>query len=182
VELGDTPERRGLIGGRYKRLWREARKVREASGATTPCLDEMRYLESSIENYCLGMELDYNEYYSFIEPPSTAAGAQRGRRCGARHCDRPFRRRRLRAGARAGRGRGVAAPHAARRVVPRGRCQASRRLGKHIKLEGARRWKLSSTLSDLAESIQQTEDLENRKRLQRVFDDLAPLAASAAGI
>jgi hypothetical protein len=55
-------------------------------------------------------------------------------------------------------------------------------LAKHIKLEGAPRWKLSSTLSDLAESIQQTEDLENRKRLQRVFDDLAPLAASAAGI
>jgi hypothetical protein len=55
-------------------------------------------------------------------------------------------------------------------------------LAKQIKLEGAARWKLSSTLSDLAESIRQTEDLENRKKLQRIFDDLAPLAASASGV
>src|SRR5262249_54138788 len=62
-ELGDTPERSGLIGGRYKRLWRQARKAREQKGASQPSLEEARHLEAAIENYTRGMDLDYNEYY-----------------------------------------------------------------------------------------------------------------------
>ena len=60
---GDTPERRGLIGGRYKRLWKQAKIQRETLGQDAPSLDEKRYLEKAIENYTIGMELDLNEYY-----------------------------------------------------------------------------------------------------------------------
>lgn len=62
-EDGDTPERRGLIGGRYKRMWRAASEARRGPGETTPSPDERRYLNRAIEQYTLGMELDYNRYY-----------------------------------------------------------------------------------------------------------------------
>jgi hypothetical protein len=48
-------------------------------------------------------------------------------------------------------------------------------LAQRITLEGAARWKLSSTLSDLAEGIRQTANTENRIRLQQIYDDLTPL-------
>ena len=48
-------------------------------------------------------------------------------------------------------------------------------LAKRIKLEGAARWKLSSTLADLADAIRQTANTENRSRLQQIYDDLTLL-------
>jgi pentatricopeptide repeat protein len=50
---GDTSERRGLIGGRYKKLY---------DAATTP-VDKARYLGQAIDNYQRGMLLDLNDYY-----------------------------------------------------------------------------------------------------------------------
>jgi hypothetical protein len=61
--LGPTPERCGLLGGRYKRLWREERDRRGAQGAAEPSVDERRYLTRAIEAYERGMTLDLNEYY-----------------------------------------------------------------------------------------------------------------------
>ncbi|WP_213954934.1 MULTISPECIES: TRAFs-binding domain-containing protein [unclassified Variovorax] len=48
-----TPELLGLLGGRYKRLFKEA---------TTP-EDAKKYLNRSIDYYEKGMQLDLNEYY-----------------------------------------------------------------------------------------------------------------------
>jgi hypothetical protein len=56
---GDTPERRGLIGGRYKRLWRDA---------TDPAT-KSKYLDLAIKHYNLGMHLDLNAYYSTCNLP-----------------------------------------------------------------------------------------------------------------
>lgn len=50
---GETSERCGLLGGRYKVLMREA---------TTP-RERRRYLERAIESYERGMLLDLNDYY-----------------------------------------------------------------------------------------------------------------------
>ena len=50
---GPTPERLGLLGGRYKRL---------IAKATTPA-DRQMYLNRSIDTYERGMELDLNQYY-----------------------------------------------------------------------------------------------------------------------
>jgi hypothetical protein len=53
---GPNPERLGLLGGRYKDMWREAaRQGHEA--------DARRYLREAIASYRNGMWLDLNEYY-----------------------------------------------------------------------------------------------------------------------
>ena len=50
---GDTSERRGLIGGRYKKLYTaESNKTQKS-----------RYLDESIRQYEAGMLLDLNDYY-----------------------------------------------------------------------------------------------------------------------
>lgn len=64
---GDSPERRGLIGGCYKKLWREARVKRGVQ--EPPGLEELGLLDSAIESYTLGMELNYNEYYCMCNIP-----------------------------------------------------------------------------------------------------------------
>ena len=53
VQSGPTPERLGLLGGRYKRLYAKA---------AAP-MEQMQYLAKSIEAYERGMELDLNQYY-----------------------------------------------------------------------------------------------------------------------
>ena len=50
---GPTPERLGLLGGRYKRLFAKA---------ATPA-DRQMYISKSIDAYERGMELDLNQYY-----------------------------------------------------------------------------------------------------------------------
>src|SRR5205823_5952893 len=50
---GETAERRGLLGGRYKRL----------HGSTTDPIDNEKYLTLAIQNYDRGMHLDLNNYY-----------------------------------------------------------------------------------------------------------------------
>jgi hypothetical protein len=50
---GRTPERMGLLGGRYKELRKRA----------TTEADKRRYLSSAIDSYQAGMDLDLNEYY-----------------------------------------------------------------------------------------------------------------------
>jgi hypothetical protein len=53
---GRTPERLGLLGGRCKKLWEQAK----TAGQT---FDARRYLTRAIESYSSGMWLDLNEYY-----------------------------------------------------------------------------------------------------------------------
>src|SRR2546427_1338972 len=148
------------MGGRYKRLWCDARKAREARGEPRPSLDEIRHLESSIESYSRGMELDYNQYYCSSNLPQllrarneegdaeraaivdhfVVAACERARMRG--ESDEWLRPTLLGAAFRAGDAKRAAA------------------LAQSVKLEGPARWKLSSTLADLAESIRQTSDLE----------------------
>jgi len=52
-ECGESSERRGLLGGRYKELYKEA---------ADPA-DKARYLDAAIEHYERGMALDLNDYY-----------------------------------------------------------------------------------------------------------------------
>lgn len=56
---GETPERRGLLGGRYKRLYHDERDARRKA----------RYLDGAIDNYLRGMKLDLNEYYCACNLP-----------------------------------------------------------------------------------------------------------------
>ena len=66
---GETPERMGLIGGRYKRLWRSARDARLAAGEAAPASDERSFLGKAIAAYDTGMQLDLNAYYCACNLP-----------------------------------------------------------------------------------------------------------------
>jgi len=66
---GETPERLGLIGGRFKELWRKARNARVKRGKKEPGLIEKGYLEQAIEHYRRGMNLDLNEYFCMCNLP-----------------------------------------------------------------------------------------------------------------
>ncbi len=58
-EEGDNSERRGILGGRYKKLYHEAKKPE----------DREDYLDKAIENYQTGMLLDLNDYYPSCNLP-----------------------------------------------------------------------------------------------------------------
>jgi len=55
-DAGDSAERRGLLGGRYKAMYRTA--IDEGHEA-----EAKQYLTKAIENYTTGMYLDLNEFY-----------------------------------------------------------------------------------------------------------------------
>lgn len=67
--FGATPERCGIIGGRYKRLYRAERKRRTEAGEMQPSVDERAYLKLAIQFYEDGMLLDLNEYFCACNLP-----------------------------------------------------------------------------------------------------------------
>ncbi len=120
---GPTPERLGLLGGRYKRLFAKA---------ATPA-DRQMYLSKSIDACERGMELDLNQYYCASNLPRLYKARKRKgdeeRAIGVNAC-----RRRLRAGEEAWPGGRMAAADAARRRLRRrrrrqgrGACRGGRR-------------------------------------------------------
>lgn len=83
--FGPTPERCGLLGGRYKRLYRQARAAREGAENLEPSLDERNHLNAAIESYEQGFLLDLNEYYCSGNLPSLLR--TRGKRGDAERAD-----------------------------------------------------------------------------------------------
>jgi MAP3K TRAFs-binding domain len=178
-EQGDTPERRGLIGGRYKRLWRDARKARQERKEDAPSLEESRHLDKAIDSYARGMELDYNQYYcSSNLPQLLRARADEGdpeRAAIVEHfvvaaCERARTQ---------GAGDPWLRPTLLGAAFRAGDVKRAAELAKSVRLEGPVRWQLTSTLADLAEAIRQTANPEKQGRLQRVYDDLARLLEPA---
>jgi hypothetical protein len=185
AELGATPERLGLIGGRHKQLWRDARKAREARGETKPGREERRHLENAIESYTRGMQLDYNEYYCSCNVPTllrargnpgdadqatlvdhlVVAACERALERG--HVDEWLRPTLLGAAFRAG-------------DVPR-----ARDLVKRIGLEGAAVWMLETTFPDLEQAVRQTRDASVAQALGAALEEVDRMrneeAAAPAG-
>ena len=60
---GDSSERQGLLGGRYKKLAKEAKKKKDDRSRRT-------YLDKAIEHYTRGMMLDLNDYYPASNLPN----------------------------------------------------------------------------------------------------------------
>lgn len=176
-EYGDTPERRGLIGGRYKRLWKDARRAREARGQSEPSMEELQHLENAIDSYTRGMELDYNLYYCSSNLPLLLRA-----RGGEGDIERAVvidhfviaacERARLR-----NEGDKWLRPTLLGAAFRAGNVKLASDLAKNVKLEGPVRWMLSATLADLAESIRQTPERETQQSLQAIYDDLARLVS-----
>lgn len=173
---GDTPERRGLIGGRFKRLWRAAGKARQDAGQAQPSADERRYLLKAIEHYTLGMELDYNQYYCSSNLPSLlrARGARgdADRAAVVEHfvvaaCDRALKR---------GEADEWLRPTLLGTALRAGDVTKAEELADHVEAEGGAAWKLGTTLDDAHGAVQQIADAATRAALQAIIDRLAPLA------
>ena len=162
---GPTPERLGLLGGRYKRLMK---------AAATPG-ERQQYLARAIESYEQGTNLDLNEYYCSSNLPRLYR--ERGRKGDEERaqatlhlvvaaCDRAMRR-------------GVTdewlRPTLLGAAFDVGDADKAEELADAVATEGAARWKLDSTLADLERSVKQATTPEPRGRLSAVLQQLKAL-------
>jgi hypothetical protein len=164
---GPSPERLGLLGGRYKRLMESA----------TDSAEKLRYLSKAIDSYEQGMQLDLNEYYCASNLPRLYR--QRGRKGDedrARStlhlvmaaCDRARRRGVLDEWLR---------PTLLGAAFDAGDADKAEELLPDVIADGAALWKLQSTKTDLERSI---SHVENDARKQRLFAVLSQLNALAS--
>jgi hypothetical protein len=174
---GDSPERRGLIGGSYKRLWRDARDKRMAAGEAPPGLQETADLKAAIENYSLGMELDYNEYYCACNLPLLLyeSGTEDdldlskfiGRQV-VRTCERKIRR---------GEDDGWAKPTLLVSAFLSQDLDKVNELALAVVNQGPAAWELQSALSDVDDALEFIPgDAEVKKALRHIRDQLVDIA------
>jgi hypothetical protein len=162
---GPTPERLGLLGGRYKRLMQAAERRAE----------RLRYLSLAIESYEQGMRLDLNEYYCAANLPRLyRERAGKGDEEHARStlhvviaaCDRALRRGAVDQWLR---------PTLIGAAFDAGDADKAEDLLPEVVAEGAARWKLGSTLEDLERSVAQVVDPGRRQRLAAVLQEFKSL-------
>ena len=167
IQSRPTPERLGLLGGRYKRLY---------GGAATPT-EQTQYLAKSIEAYERGMELDLNQYYCSSNLPRLyKARKRKGDDERALSVSKIV----------------IAACERARKLgladewlpatllstaFDSGDVDKAEELAADVAAEGAARWKLDSLLGDLKASVAQVEDKDRRDQLAAILEGLAPNAA-----
>jgi hypothetical protein len=158
---GPTPERLGLLGGRYKRLFADAKAE-----------DKSELLDSAIDAYQRGMELDLNQYYCSCNLP------------------RLYRQRNLNDD-------GVRADIVAKVVLAAceraeklgladdwlkqtllgasfdaRECEKAEKLAAEVRSKPGERWKLTSTIRDLELSTNQAEDKNTKDRLTAILERL----------
>lgn len=174
-QQGESPERHGLIGGRYKRLWKAERDARRARGEPQPSADERRFLNKSIEHYTKGMELDLNEYYCSCNLPdllrarSRAGDVERAAAIDAlvvAACDRALKRGQSDEWLRPTL---LVAAFRARDIVK------AEELADQVESEGAAAWKLDSVLADLRLAVEQAAGFEHLDLLREIVQRLENL-------
>ena len=164
---GRTPERMGLLGGRYKELRNRA----------TSAADKRRYLSNAIDSYQAGMDLDLNEYYCASNLP------------------RLYRARANEGDDRLGSEAAMVALNACRRGMSLGTADEWARstllgmafdradLGEaeqifgEIEAEGPGPWQLESTLQDVRDSVALIEDEGLKEKFEALLirlDALVP--------
>jgi hypothetical protein len=156
---GPTPERLGLLGGRYKR---------QLNSAKTPD-ERLMYLNKSIQSYERGMDLDLNDYYCSCNLPRLYR--QRNRKGDDERaqsvltiviaaCERAKRRGKTDEWLR---------PTLLSAAFDAGNADKAEELADDVAEEGAARWKLDSILNDLESSILHVGDDKSRDRLTAVI-------------
>ena len=159
---GPTPERNGLLGGRYKRLYLKA---------TTPA-EQLQYLAKSIDAYERGMELDLNLYYCSSNLPRLYRQRKRkGDELRAQSVA-PI----VVAACERARKRNVADEWLNATLLGAAfdahDCDKADDLAAEVASEGAANWQIESTLGDLKLSVSQVEDKDTRDRLQATLETL----------
>lgn len=166
---GETAERLGLIGGRYKELWRTA-----SDGQ-----DKADYLNRAIDAYERGMLRDLNSYYPASNLPRlyrARGGAGDDRLAADAEAATALA---CRAAIRAGTADEWARPTLLGVAFGRGDVQHARALLEDVRREGALAWMLESTIDDLADSAQQQSDPTVRRGLGEVLAGLTELLPKA---
>jgi tetratricopeptide (TPR) repeat protein len=159
--IGPTPERLGLLGGRYKRL---------ANVAAASEAERRQALDKAIGYYEQGVELDLNAYYCSSNlprlyrkraKPGDDERAQTVLRLAIAACERA---RRLQVADEWVR------PTLLGTAFDLGDPDKAEELADAIIAEGAPKWKVNSVLHDLEDSIVQVSDTAKRARLSAVID------------
>jgi len=157
---GPTPERLGLLGGRYKRLIK----------AATTDGERRQAIAKAIDHYERGMELDLNAYYCSSNLPRlyrtrARAGdeerAQTTLRLVIAACERAKRLNLADDWLR---------PTLLGAAFDLGDADKAEELADEVMTEGQAAWKVDSVLGDLEGSVQQVGDAEKRKRLAAVIE------------
>ena len=147
--FGDSGERSGLIGGRYKKLYNASVKAGKP---------DRRMLDRAIEAYQRGMLLDLNDYYCSCNLP--ALYRERGDDQDEQQAEAAAAVARL--ACERARQRGSAdewlKPTLLGLVFAEHNHPLSRALTREVEREGADAWKLDSTLSDLHRHVAQMKD------------------------
>jgi hypothetical protein len=166
-QAGATSERLGLLGGRYKRLYREA----------TDEPQRRRYLERAIDAYERGMRADLNDFYPSSNLP----------RLYRRRADEGDERRAREAAAvvliacQASVDRQPADDHWASQTMLGAAFDTGDPAAARAVLRGMRRqlipaWKIASTANDLQESLALLPPSADRDELGRVLAEVRALA------
>jgi hypothetical protein len=167
---GDSSERQGLLGGRYKELYNDS-KTRQSSRET--------YLDLAIDHYERGTILDLNDYYPSCNLPrlyrerAAAGDADRARVAGAialKACERarglnpddPWLRPTL-----------LGAAFDAQDVAE------AEQLARDVRKQSPGVWKLETTIKDLRRSASQVHDPAIAVSLAAIFNDLNGLLPEA---
>jgi hypothetical protein len=166
---GATPERMGLLGGRFKDLHR---------GATTPA-DRRRYLDRAIESYQEGTDLDLNEYYCASNLPRLYR--MRGEEGDERSASEAelVAYQACRRAVKLGTADEWARPTLLGLAFDRGDVVEAERLEVEIEREGGDAWKLLSTLDDLRSAVGAKRNGPVRTRLEGLLERLAALLPPA---
>lgn len=163
---GPTPERLGLLGGRYKRL---------AVRAATPA-ERLVYLNKSIDAYERGMEIDLNQYYCSSNLPrlylQRNRKGDRERAVAVSHivvaaCERAKKRNEADEWLR---------PTLLGAAFDAGDIEKAEELASEVFAEGAARWKLVTMMSDLEATVLLVQDPSTKNRLTAVLGTLKTAA------
>jgi hypothetical protein len=167
---GDSSERRGLLGGRYKKL---------LDAATDPD-DRARYLDLAIDEYDRGMRLDLNDYYPASNLPRLLR--QRGVE-GDEHRAQVAATVTLLACERA-RAFNPAdqwiGPTLLGAAFDAGDVEAVRRLIGEMRKDGTGAFQLTTTLADLERSLRLRKDDELSAKLRELLETLQRMIPKTA--
>ena len=158
---GPTPERLGLMGGRYKRL---------AKNAAASDAERRQALSKAIDCYERGMELDLNAYYCSGNLPhlyrtrartGDEERAQTTLRLVIAACERAKRLNLADEWLR---------PTLLAAAFGLGEPDKADELADEVMAEGKAKWQVKTVLDDLEASVAQVKDADKRARLSAVID------------
>ncbi len=171
ASAGDTPERAGLLGGRYKELMRSAQSANRTQ-------EVAYFLDMAIARYERGMMLDLNDFYPSSNLPrlyrarggtNDESRAQTALQVASAACERALKR---------GTADEWVRPTLLGVAFDLGDSDKANGIAEQVEREGADAWKLSTTLASLKESALQARDADAKERLLAVVERLGRLISS----